>query len=227
MGQTAIIVPVKADHRKRRLASLFSEEERKQLVVAMLEDVLQALAKARVIDDTHVISSDREILRLAERYGAKSIQEEKDGGVNAAVETAIEKTRAYGSWMVIPADVPFIRPRDVRNAITLARLGASVVISPSRDFDGTNLLLLRKGAKMGLHYDDNSFENHTRDAIANSDSLAVYYSDTVGFDIDKVTDVHQAFRLGSRCSTLTYLARKRRSSSKLKMVPQDVSRHTD
>jgi 2-phospho-L-lactate guanylyltransferase len=227
MGQTAIIVPVKAGDRKKRLASILDEAQRKQLVIAMLEDVLQTLIKAKVIRDSYVVSSDRQILKLAENYEARSIQEEGDRGVNSAVKTAMASTSGYSSWMIIPADIPFIKARDIRNAIVLHRLGASVVISPSREFDGTNLLLLRKDAKMELHYDDDSFNRHTGEALANSLPMAMYYSDNVAFDIDRATDVHRAFRLNQRCSALTYLARMRRVNPKLRMTQHNVVQEHD
>ena len=222
MRQTAIIVPVKAGDRKKRLASILNEAQRKQLVIAMLEDVLQTLIRARVIRDSYVVSSDRQILKLAENYDARSIQEEGDNGVNSAVKTAMVRTSDYSSWMIIPADVPFIKARDIRNVMTLQRLGASVVISPSRELDGTNLLLLSKDVKMGLHYDDDSFHRHTGEALANSVPMALYYSDNVAFDIDRATDVHRAFRLNQRCSALTYLARMRRVNPKLRMTLDNV-----
>lgn len=227
MGQTAIIIPVKAGDCKKRLSSLLDENQRKQLVIAMLEDVLQTMMKARVIRDTHVVSSDRQILRLAENYRSRSVAEEKDSGVNAAVTVGMENTEQYPSRMIIPADVPFIRAQDVRNVITLHRLGASVVISPSRELDGTNLLLVGNGARLKLHYDDNSFHKHTSEAISSSLSVAMYYSESVAFDIDRATDIHRAFRLSYRCSTLTYLARLRRVNPKLRMTQHNVAQDTD
>ncbi len=229
MRETAIIVPVKAGDRKKRLASILDETQRKQLVIAMLEDVLQTLIKAKLIRDTYVVSSDRQILKLAENYRARSIHEERDSGVNSAVKTAMEKTSDYSSWMIIPADVPFIRAVDFRNVIALHRLGASVVISPSRELDGTNLLLLSSGVKMELHYDDDSFHRHTGEAMASALPTAMYYSDNVAFDIDRATDVHRAFKLNQRCSALTYLARMRRVNPKLRMTQHNVvqEHHTD
>src|ERR1700730_3600001 len=98
MNKIALIIPVKGSNPKGRLSSLFDARQRKQLQVAMLEDTLQAVVKARKIGQTYVVSSDCEIRKFAERYGAGSIEEEEDGGVNRAVEKAIAKLGQYDAW---------------------------------------------------------------------------------------------------------------------------------
>ena len=69
---TAVIVPVKGENPKGRLSPLLSPSQRRQLQVAMLEDTLQTLIKARMIAHTFVVSSDRQVLGLVERFGATS-----------------------------------------------------------------------------------------------------------------------------------------------------------
>src|SRR5579863_5772151 len=114
MNKIALIIPVKGNNPKGRLSPLFDAGERKQLQIAMLEDTLQAVVKARKIAQAHVISSDPEILKFAERYGAMSIREEGDAGVNQAVEGAIEKLGRYDGWLSMPADLPLITAGDIK-----------------------------------------------------------------------------------------------------------------
>jgi 2-phospho-L-lactate guanylyltransferase (CobY/MobA/RfbA family) len=137
----------------------------------------------------------------------------------------MDKTRTeYSSWIIIPADIPFIKARDIRNVVALHMEGAAMVISPSREFDGTNLLLLSNPAGIELHYDDDSFHRHTSEAVAHRLPMAMYYSENVAFDIDRATDIHHAFKLNQRCSALTYLARMSRRNPKLRLTQQNAPR---
>ena len=67
----AAIVPVKAlDQAKRRLASLLSQEERRRLSLAMLEDVLRAVQAVPRIDHVAVVSPDPAVLARVRKLGA-------------------------------------------------------------------------------------------------------------------------------------------------------------
>ena len=207
MRRFAIIIPVKGENPKGRLGTMFTAREKKQLQVSMLEDTLSAVARAKKLKQTYVISSDRDILMLAERYGAGSIPEVKDSGVNEAVEHAISALRRYDGWMMVPADLPLIAANDIKTVLTLVRLGSSMVISPSEDYSGTNLLLMSRDAPIPLHYDDDSFTKHVEEATRHGIRFSVYYSENVAFDIDRAGDVHRYFRFGRRNSTMNFLER--------------------
>lgn len=215
MKATAVIVPVKGGSPKERLSPMLSPSQRRQLQLAMLEDTLQTLMKARMVKQAFVVSSNEQILGFVGRFGAKSIPEPADAGVNSAVARALEETSAYDRRMVIPADLPLLSPTDLKAAMMLAREGAEVVISPAEHFDGTNLLLLASRSRIPLHYDDDSFRKHFSDATGRRLRVAVYYSRGVGFDIDRPADVHRFFRYRRAGATLTFLGRTlRRAESK-------------
>ncbi len=220
MDHVAVIIPVKARDAKSRLASVLNTNQRRQLLVAMLEDVIQALMKAELIRKTWLVSSDRDILKLAGRYGARGVEEREDRGVNAAVRAGMNETRQSGATLVIPADIPFIEAKDIRNVITLHRLGASVVVSPSEALDGTNLLLIKRGTPFELHYDDDSFRKHARETVERGIPASMYYSQSVAFDIDSSRDLYRVFKMTKRCSTMTFLARVM-GKSRIKQTMQE------
>jgi 2-phospho-L-lactate guanylyltransferase len=214
-----VIVPVKGENPKGRLSPLLNPAQRRQLQIAMLEDALQTLIKARMIRQTFVVSSDPQILEFVHRFGANSISERGDAGVSAAVDRGLEATESYGRRLVIPADLPLLSVEDLKAAPMLAREGAQVVISPSETFDGTNLLLLARGVELPLHYDDDSFRKHFSEAIALRLRVAVYYSKSVGFDVDRPRDLHRFFKFQKRGNTLTFLGRTLRSAQKARLQP--------
>ncbi len=211
---TAVVIPVKGENPKGRLASILGLAERRQLQVAMLEDTMQTLARARMLGNTYVVSSDPRILTFVQRFGAVAVAEPKDEGVSSAVSRGLRATEAHERRLIIPADLPLLAVEDLKAGPMLAREGAQVVISPSETFDGTNMLLLSSDARVPLHYDDDSFRKHFGDASALGLRVAVYYSRGVAFDVDRPTDVHRFFKFGRRGSTLTFLARTLRPTQK-------------
>ncbi|MDG6926422.1 MAG: 2-phospho-L-lactate guanylyltransferase [Nitrososphaerota archaeon] len=213
MRKFAIIVPVKGNNPKGRLGAMFTSREKKQLQLSMLEDTLGALSGAKKLKQTYVVSSDGDILKFAERFGVGSIPEEGDEGVNEAVERAMSVLDGYDGWMIIPADLPLITSNDIRTVLTLVRMGSSVVISPSEDYSGTNLLLVSKKTPIRLHYDDDSFTKHVGEATRRGIRFSVYYSQNVGFDVDTSSDVHRYFGFGRRNSTMNFLERTLRRRS--------------
>ncbi len=226
-----MIIPVKGEDPKRRLAPLLSGSQRAQLQVAMLEDTLQTLMKARMVRNTFVVSSNRETLEFAERFGASPLREPDDAGVNSAVLFGLASTLSYERRMVIPADLPLLSVEDVKIGPVLSREGAQIVVSPSESFDGTNMLLFTGDAKIELHYDDDSFRKHIAGASAGGLVAAVYYSRGVGFDVDRPKDIHRFFKFNRRGSTLTFLGRtlrkrrgQRREGSEAQPVPVEKLR---
>ena len=75
-GTTCAIVPVKVlAHAKRRLSSVLPDAVRQRLVLAMLQDVLAALAGAQSIDWLAVVSADQRVAALAQRHGVSVLPE--------------------------------------------------------------------------------------------------------------------------------------------------------
>lgn len=204
---TAVVIPVKRDDPKERLSTLLSPAQRRQLQVAMLEDTLQTLIKAGMVGDTFVVSPDVQILDFVRRFGARSVPEPADAGVSAAVARALGETSSYARTLVLPGDLPLLSVDDLETAVTLAREGADVVIGPSGSLDGTNLLLIAGGARIPLHYDDDSFRKHFRGAVSLGLKVAVYRSPGVSFDMDSPGDVERFFERRRAGSTLTLLGR--------------------
>ena len=66
-----VLIPVKSSGVKSRLASVLSLEERRELESLMLTGVLSSIQEAGLLMETHVVTSDPEILRLATDWGAR------------------------------------------------------------------------------------------------------------------------------------------------------------
>jgi len=141
------IVPLKAlDDAKRRLAPVLAPVERRLLAIAMFEDVLAALAGTGGLERPLVVSPDREVWRRADALGCRVVEEhEPGGGLNASLTRAAGDPAAADGLLVVAADLPLATPSALAKVVGAARR-APVVVVPSHDGDGSNLLAWRDPA---------------------------------------------------------------------------------
>ncbi len=190
--RTCAIVPVKALERaKRRLSPVLPDDERQRLVLAMLEDVLAALAAAEAVDAILVVTPDARAAALAESRGASVAPEPGIGELNAAVASglAYATARGFGQALVVPADVPLARPEELR-ALTASRGGQpGVTLAPSHDGDGTNGLLLAPPKAITPCYGPGSYLQHLSQAMARRVDVNVVHLAGLARDIDAPADL--------------------------------------
>ena len=128
------IVPVNAPQAaKRRLEPVLSAEERAELVVLMLQDVIAACQRARRIRGVLVVTPDPSLAPP----DVDTVPDPGEGHA-AAIDLALGHAPSDGA-IVVMADCPLVLPA------TLDRLAESarpVALVPARD-GGTNALALR------------------------------------------------------------------------------------
>ncbi len=195
MTKPGVLIPFKAKRQKSRLSGLLTSAQRRLLSESMLLDVLDAFRNAGMLARCYVVTSDRRAAYLAGKAGASVIKERSDRGVNTAVALGIRKIGRGLDVMVVPSDLPLLRPIDIRKVASLRSGGLDVVISPSRAFDGTNLLLMSTSAPIDLSYDKNSFWNHIAGTAAKRLRLGVYTGMGFLFDVDSPADLATISRM--------------------------------
>jgi 2-phospho-L-lactate guanylyltransferase len=138
------LVPVKAlAAAKGRLHPWLSPLERRLLVIAMFEDVVAALQATPGLQAPLVVSPDREMWRRAEAIGCRVVEEPPSGaGLNAALAAAAARA-GDGGLLVVAADLPLATAAGLRRVLEAAA-PAPVVVVPSHDGDGTNVLAWRE-----------------------------------------------------------------------------------
>jgi 2-phospho-L-lactate guanylyltransferase len=183
------IVPVKRiGVSKRRLSQSLSTKERKALTVVMLEDVLQAL-KGSVVTKVLVVSNDRNVHSIAEKFGAFFFSPIRKG-LNSAVEEAIVwcmKNKA-DSVLVLPADIPLVSSKDINTIVLLGSNERRVVLVPSRDW-GTNAFFQSPPHLVHACFGPDSFKKHLTEACSKGACVKFYYSLGAGLDIDSIDDL--------------------------------------
>ncbi len=157
----APLVPVKAlDEAKGRLAPALNPIERRLLVIAMLEDVVAALQGVPGLERPAVISPDREIWRRAVAMGCRVVEEEPGAAdLNRSLLDAAARLHAGTGLLVVAADLPLASPAAI-GGVLAAAAGAPVVVVPSRDGAGTNVLAWRDPASFAPAFGPASASRH-------------------------------------------------------------------
>lgn len=196
MTQLAVLIPVKSSDRKSRLSGLLSESERGEFTELLLTDVLGVVRRAGLIRACHVVSSDERTWGLAERLGARVIEEPGDMGVNSAVTRGIRRAGRPDVVLVLPSDLPLLGASEVKHLLALKASGLGVVLAPSLGFDGTNALMFSTASALSLSYDNDSFWNHLAAASRGGHSVGVCTGRGVMFDVDSPEDFRALARTG-------------------------------
>jgi 2-phospho-L-lactate guanylyltransferase len=206
------LVPAKAlDQAKGRLASLLSEEERRKLALAMLEDVVRALQAVPVIDFITVVSPDAEVLAKARELGAEGLEEPASvRGINQALAFGMESAVTEGAetLLIVLADVPAVTPADVESVLAELPNGKGVAICPS-SARGTSILALRPPDVIPFRFGQNSFAAHKREAMARGITATVARIDSVAHDIDEPEDLRELLAHPAETATHALLAQLR------------------
>lgn len=149
---------------KSRLAGVLDPEERTELALAMLTDVL-ATCRAADVDGVVAVVSSAEGRALAEQLGVTALTD--DGGdMNRAAAAGLEAAVARGAEaaLVLPGDVPLVGHDDLVAMKLAGAGGPSLVVAPDSVGAGTNGLLLSPPSTQALAFEGASAERHLRRA---------------------------------------------------------------
>jgi len=186
------IVPVKPLRRgKSRLAGALSEDERTELNRSLLQNTLRTLSDLKEVEEILVISRDPQALTIARNYGARTVQEVGQPGLNTALTraTVIAQVYATRGILVLPADLPLVTRDDIHTLIERAGEAPSVVIAPDRHERGTNALLISPSGLIDYDFGENSFQHHCQRAKEAGARLEIVNIPSLGLDLDLPEDL--------------------------------------
>jgi 2-phospho-L-lactate guanylyltransferase len=186
------IVPVKPLRRgKSRLAGVLSEDERTELNRSMLVNTIKTLKAVPEIDMILVVSRDPAALALARDYEARTVLEDGSPELNTALRRASKVAQAYQAMeiLVIPADLPLVKPADIQQFLKHSGTPPEVIIAPDRRRDGTNALFINPADLIEFRYGNNSFNVHLDLAKKANARIEVVDMDTIALDLDLPEDL--------------------------------------
>ncbi|MDG6998255.1 MAG: 2-phospho-L-lactate guanylyltransferase [Nitrososphaerota archaeon] len=198
MSLNYAIVPVREfSDSKLRLRSKLSSRQRKALTSSLLNRVASSLELSRMTAAIVVASDPSEVLDLVDDLPKiRVIQEDlHHGGVNRAMRTGIDFAKQEGATSVtlLPSDLPFIS-HDKIDAVLDHLPRYDLVINGSKKKDGTNLLSIQTSLDFVLHFDDNSFVKHIKEASNRKLNLLTTDFEEFSCDLDDFDDLNEAMR---------------------------------
>lgn len=182
---------------KTRLGAVLSPDQRLALARAMLCDVLAALTASPMLAGIAVVTRDDAVAALAQSVGATVVRETHHGGLNDGVGQGLVALRARGASgvLVVMGDLPNLTGGDVEHVIA-ALPQRGVVLVPSRDGTGTNLLAARPPDVLAAtSFGPGSLALHR----ASTASLRTVLLPLPGaaLDVDTVDDIEELIRGGA------------------------------
>jgi 2-phospho-L-lactate guanylyltransferase len=190
------IIPVREfEKTKLRMRDALNSSERAALTRSLLCHVLGQMQQSRVSSIIIVASEKGPVSRIARRFSKTIVIEESvyHGGVNRAMEDAMSYSMHHRSsskfFMLVPSDLPLLSTEAINDAMSKLN-DYDLIISPSMRCDGTSLLLLNfpKG-KIPLHYDNDSYRQHLKEARRLKIRYSILRKKEFMFDVDSIGDL--------------------------------------
>ena len=187
--KTSVIIPVKSFQKSKTRLHL-SEEKTIELCRLLLREVIKTVSESGLIDKTIVVSNEDKISDIIEEYDCKRIPDVNEESVNDAVGLAESYLleNKFTHSIVLPLDVPFFYSEDIEKLLNFSE-EKSVVIVPSRHFDGTNALLRTPIDSMKPRYDEGSYSFQIESAKNFDVKICVGLIYRLMLDIDSVEDL--------------------------------------
>jgi len=184
------IIPVKTFSKAKTRLNL-SSNQREDLCRIMLEEVVGIISNTENIDKIIVVSKDEEAIKLTKKFGVKEIFDDDESGVNHAVSLAdgYLENNEWDTSIVFPQDIPFIQSEDIEHLIQFLKSSQSILVVPSRRFDGTNALLRRPHNLMKTHYDEDSYKIHLEIGKSMTLNTSLIFLRRIMFDVDNQEDL--------------------------------------
>ena len=187
--KTSVIIPVKTFQKSKTRLHL-SNEKTRELCRLSLEEVIKTIDETKLIDKIIVVTNEEQVSDIIKKYDCKKIQDEHETSVNNAVKLAEEylMDNEFTHSIVLPLDVPFFYSEDLEKLLKFSS-DNSVVIVPSRHFDGTNALVRTPINSMTPRYDEGSHSFQIESAKNDDVKISIGLIYRLMLDIDNTKDL--------------------------------------
>jgi len=212
---TAAVLPLKSLHNsKQRLAPLLNPQQRAELTLAMFKDIVHTLSLCQDIHKIVVVTSDPQVIRIAQHQRIEIIPEPIESGlINAVTQAGKILARENIQRMIfIPSDVPLVSTEEIQAVLNPTSHGTRVNdtanvtandpsdnsntagiinIVPAADSGGSNCISCTPPDCMEFSFGEQSFSRHLKIAQQLNLSTWVTQSAGLGLDIDTPKDLAQ------------------------------------
>ena len=201
MTEQWAVIPVKGlTESKTRLANYLGAN-RRQLVEALLQDVLFSVSHSKVFDTIYLLSPDENVAVLANNKKVKFVLQTAFG-LNRAVEQAnrLATREKVDSLTVILGDIPLAEPHDLQEFLAIGEDQRRVVMAPSLK-GGTNLMLSKPPGAIRPCYGRWSYSKHLRQSQLYGITSYSIANPRISFDVDTWRDLIELGRRDAQMKT--------------------------
>ena len=193
--KTCAIIPIKLFSKAKTRLQL-STENTKILCQVLLEEVLETISQSSHIDKILLVSKEDEAFQIGKKFDCVEIFDETESGVNNAVMLADSwiSTNSFTRSVIFPQDIPFMTTHDIDTLFNFCIPENSVILVPSRHFDGTNALIRTPSDIMATRYDEGSYRSQFDSAVIKTSHYSLALIQRIMLDIDSRDDVNFAIQ---------------------------------
>ena len=184
--------------------------ERAALAEAMFRDVLSAALSARMPAMVAVVTSDAALIALARAGGAVVFDEQYPRGLNVAVRlgTGLLLERGATTICTVLSDIPLVTGEDIDASFkAMPAKGPGVVLVPSSDLSGTNMLTRMPPDVIPTRFGRMSLSRHVDDCRTREVPCEVVRMARPAIDLDVPADLIEFVRMPSMTHTFGQLTR--------------------
>lgn len=186
-----VVIPLKPiATAKSRLSSVLSNQQRRDLVIALFQNTLIQLKNWDQISGILVISADATYKELVMDPEITFLIENFKSGLNASVRLAATLliARSVEGMLVIHADIPFLNQNDLNQFIAISS-HPGLTIAQDHHGTGTNVMLVTPPDLIPFSYGEYSFQNHIESARKIGVPVNCFFSEALSFDVDTPMDL--------------------------------------
>ncbi|CAN5803987.1 2-phospho-L-lactate guanylyltransferase [soil metagenome] len=189
------VVPVKALATAKSRLATGSDERRRALAGAFAADTVAALRAADDVRAVVLVCSDKVLVAALAAPGVVLVDEPTPGGLNEAARAGVDWAATHhgdAAIVVLPADLPALRPRDVTRVLRLAANHPRTALADGEG-SGTTMLTGLPGSPPRPRFGSGSYAAHLADGAVAIDATGL---DRAARDVDTEPDLDEVRRLG-------------------------------
>ena len=187
--KTSAIIPVKTFSKAKTRLNL-QQDCKMEICSLMLQEVLKTISNCKVVNQIVLVSKDEAALKIGRQFNSIEIFD-NESGVNNAINLADQylSDKNFDCSIIFPQDIPTMTSSDIDALLGFIKSTNSVIIVPSRQFNGTNALVRCPADLIQTRYDMGSYTHQIDAANTKTKNISIALIRRMMLDIDDESDL--------------------------------------
>ena len=187
--KTSAIIPVKTFSKAKTRLNL-QPDCKEEICSLMLQEVLRTVSDCKIVNQIILVTKDEDALKIGRQFNVVGIFDD-ELGVNNAINLADEylSDKNFDCSVIFPQDIPTMTSIDIEILLGFIKSTKSVIIVPSRQFNGTNALVRYPVGLMQTRYDMGSYTHQIDAASTKTNNISIAFIRRMMLDIDDESDL--------------------------------------